>query len=97
MSREDFEVFEERRKQKWITREARRKRAVAWLARPKPIGFLYRDNTGNGAHITIWFTAETRVEWWPGTCRYRYQGKTYRYEHLDDFVEWVMKERERYE
>lgn len=85
------------RKQKWITREARRKRAQHWLREAGARFHLTRDNTGNGAHITIWFTAYARVEWWPGTCRYRVNGVTHKYTHLDDFIEWVMKERKKYD
>jgi len=52
-------------------RRQRRRDAPQLLTAMGPLLFDFRINDAKGSHITLWATPDVRIEWWPGTARWR--------------------------
>lgn len=52
-------------------RKARRAEAQRVIRHLGDLVVRHRTNDTKGSHITLWLSETRRVEWWPGTMRWR--------------------------
>ncbi|MEM9059016.1 MAG: hypothetical protein AAGD13_01015 [Pseudomonadota bacterium] len=74
------------------TRRKRRAKAPELLASLEGLVHRTRINEKKGSHCTIWIGPEDRIEWWPGTQRWRDHNGAYHrggQEALRRFIERV--------
>jgi hypothetical protein len=71
-------------------RRARREEASLRMSEVEAVAFKVRRNDPGCIHVTVWLSANNRVEWWPSTGKWQNgQTSAMAVGNFDDFAAWV--------